>query len=92
MHFVGQEALAYYTSKSSGFAAGDPSLMLVFDIDETVLSNLGALRNKEFGLGGAVASQSQKSSSSATDMAPAIAPMLELYRAAYRYGMSVRVC
>jgi hypothetical protein len=92
------EAIAYYTSGNTFRKDGKD--MLVFDIDETCLSNLGAIRNRGYitlqnstashpahpDMQGNVASSDDSSES----FAPALEAIRDVYLAAYDYGLSVR--
>jgi hypothetical protein len=81
---VGKAAIEYYTTKET-FKKNDPSLMLVFDIDETVLSNLKDLTAREY----AQFADNKTQVHDSEEFAPALEAIQAVYLAAFNYGMSV---
>lgn len=82
---ISNEAVPYFTAQKT--FKQDGTDMLVFDIDETTLSNVAAIRANGYGSGG--------TSKSATGdqpqgFAPALDAIRDIYLAAYKYGLSVR--
>lgn len=77
---AGEQAIDYYTTNQT-FPANDPSQLLVFDIDETTLSNVDEFRSQGF-----IRSADHEPSD---DLKPAIQAILDVYNAAYAHGMSV---
>jgi len=80
---VADEALALLRNVSGV----DRSQLLVFDIDETVLSNMAEFEHQKFGRKPYDARWQHEWQLNGT--APALKPMLELYTAAYGLGFSV---
>ena len=101
---IRDEAIAYYTSKTT--FKKDGSDMLVFDIDETVLSNLGPLRARSYApqpdgvnakppavrTGSAAGNRTLVAGYAGDDanLSPPLGPIRDVYLAAYDYGLSVR--
>lgn len=80
---IANDATQYFTSKE--VYPKDGKHMLIFDIDETVLSNLDSIRGR-----GYLPADSSNSKDDDSLLAPALASMRDFYTAAYDYGYAVR--
>lgn len=81
---IGKDATQYLTN-SSIFEEGDSSNMVIFDIDETLLSNI-----TPYGQEGSHDKKLKTGDDyTADDFAPALQAIKDVYLAAYAHGMSV---
>lgn len=80
---VAAEARAWVDTRA-GRARRDEKLAIIFDLDETLLANLGHIRSQNFGYVPPVWDRWV-----AEARAPAIEPVAEVYRAAVRHGVTV---
>ena len=85
MDDAGTAALSYY--QDNYFESANATQLLVFDIDETTLSNLEYNMQTGYGADG---TDEQWSTWVASAASPAIEATLKVYKAAYASGMSVR--
>jgi hypothetical protein len=81
---AGESAIAYLTNTT--YSKGDNKNMVIFDIDETVLSNIGPMRERNFQ---GTDEKTQRAHTEA-NFAPALEAIKQVYLSAYHYGMSVR--
>lgn len=80
---VAAEARAWVDARAGRARTGE-KLAIVFDLDETLLANLGHIRSQNYGYVPAVWDRWV-----AEARAPAIEPVAEVYRAARRHGVTV---
>jgi hypothetical protein len=85
---ISNEAIAYFTAQKT--FKQDGTDMIVFDIDETTLSNVASIRANGYSSG--AASKSSASDEPQQRFAPALDAIRDVYLAAYKYGISVRSC
>jgi hypothetical protein len=86
LELIGKDAIAFLTN-SSMFKPGDASNIVIFDIDETLLSNItpydGTLAFEK-------SDRVTDESYTPDDFVPALQAIREVYLEAYAHGMSVR--
>jgi hypothetical protein len=85
LEIIGKDAIDFLTNKTM-FPPGDSSNIVIFDIDETLLSNITPYD-------GAVEDEKRDPVTDETytpdDFVPALSAIKKIYLAAYAHGMSV---
>lgn len=88
LELIGKDATAFLTN-SSRFEKGDSTNMVIFDIDETLLSNITPY--VEYLEADEVKSPVTDANYTKNDFVPALQAIKDVYLAAYAHGMSVRL-
>lgn len=87
LELIGKDAIAFLTNTS--FTKGDSSNMVIFDIDETLLSNITPYSEEALSQDDANGSSDSDQKHSKEKFAPALEAIKDVYLAAYAHGMSV---
>jgi hypothetical protein len=86
LELISEDAVAYLTN--STFKKGDSSNIVIFDIDETLLSNITPYSEEVLQTENSTVTDESYTDA---DFVPALKSIKVVYLAAYSHGMSVRV-
>lgn len=87
LELIGKDAITFLTN--TNFTKGDSTNIVIFDIDETLLSNITPYSEEVLSQNRVTGTSDSDTNDTEEKFAPALQAIKDVYLAAYAHGMSV---